>query len=78
MIDVEAVKQLLSQGWNQRSIARKLNIARGTVSAIAHNKYKKPRQPKPPEFWQPGPLARCKTCGGLVYMPCLLCAIRKV
>ncbi|MHC4399969.1 MAG: winged helix-turn-helix transcriptional regulator [Planctomycetota bacterium] len=76
---VDEVKRLLSEGrLSQRKIARRVGVSRGTVNAIARGKrpdYE--ARAKEDDFLAPaGPLARCSTCGGMVYMPCLACGVR--
>ena len=77
---VDEVRRLLRQRTlSQRDIARRLGISRGTVSAIYLGKRQdhKSRNRRENEVLAPtGPLERCPGCGGLVYMPCLLCRIR--
>jgi hypothetical protein len=78
---VEQISQLLQEGrTSQRKIARRLGVSRGTVSAIAHGErpdYLSVRGGEGDDFFTPlGPPRRCPGCGGMVYMPCLLCHIR--
>ena len=66
---------------SQRKIAVLVGVSRGTVGTIASGRRRYgDASPDPcdnvPE--EPsGPPARCPGCGGLVYMPCLLCRLRK-
>lgn len=78
---VEEVQRLLDEDQlSQRKIAKKLNISRGTVGAIASGRrgiYG--REPDPEQtvlccFDQPA--ERCVGCGGMVHKPCLLCSAR--
>jgi hypothetical protein len=76
---VEQVRDLLAEGLlSQRKIASRVGISRTTVGAIAQGK--RPDCQSPFETYdlpEPvGPPRRCPTCGGLVFMPCLLCHIR--
>ena len=75
------VLRLLKQGkMSQRTVARVVGISRATVAKIVGGKFR-PCRPRDDhnehESWRPtGPIARCPTCGGRVYMPCQLCHIR--
>ena len=78
---VKEIRRLLDEGkMSQRKIALALKVSRGIVGAIASGKrgiYGK--EPKaeitdlPDEDRQP---ERCPSCGGMVYMPCVLCRAR--
>jgi hypothetical protein len=75
---VEEVKALLADGrWSYRKIAAMTRVSRGTIGAIASGKRREP-QPKP-SSWNDeiegpaGPPQRCPDCGGMVFMPCILC-----
>lgn len=77
---VEQIKRLLTEGHlSQRAIARLTGVSRGSVNAIAHGKRNDPRSRRHEELLPhapSGPPQRCPTCGGLVYMPCVLCYVR--
>lgn len=78
---VAEVRRLLAEGrLSQRTIARWTGVSRGTVNAIAQGKRRgneRQREESRLEFTPPlGPLLRCRECGGLVQMPCLLCQLR--
>lgn len=78
---VENIKRLLSEGrLSQRKIALRLGVSRGTVNAIALGKRpddSNRRKKSSDDFLPPtGPVARCRTCGALVQMPCLACQVR--
>ncbi|MGD9126612.1 MAG: hypothetical protein PVH19_04465 [Planctomycetia bacterium] len=76
---VEEVRRLLDTGkYSQREIARRTQVSRGTVSAIASGK-RTNRVPVPKvQPWElEGPIKRCPTCGGLVHTPCRLCETRR-
>ena len=80
---VNQIKRLLAEGkYSQRKIARMTAVSRGTVGAIASGKrpdYQARARERAEEFPQPtGPPRRCPGCGGLVYMPCRLCHVRKL
>lgn len=75
---VDQIKALLDQKQlSQRAIARRLGVSRGTVNSIATGRRIEAEisdetllHDRPPE--------RCPGCGGLVYLPCLLCEIRQL
>jgi hypothetical protein len=64
---------------SQRRIAALLGISRGSVAAIATGR----RRDVPADAAddlpteRSGRAVRCPGCGGLVYMPCLLCSLRR-
>lgn len=78
---VAEIKRLLAEGkWSGRKIARMLGVSRGSVSAIANGKrpdYEARRTDGEEEAEPLGPLGRCSECGGMVHLPCRLCAVRK-
>ena len=77
---VAEIQRLLDlKTHSQRRIAALVGVSRGSVAAIASGRRRDvpadalddaPAEPS-------GPPARCPGCGGLVYMPCLLCRLRK-
>jgi hypothetical protein len=77
---VAHVAELLADGRiSQRRIARLTGVSRGTVGAIARGRRPLDLRPKcaDEESFRPlGPPARCRGCGGKVYMPCQLCRVR--
>jgi hypothetical protein len=79
---VDEILRLLADGQlSQRKISRAVGVSRGTIGAIA--KGHRPRIRTTEDRWgdpkRPlGPPRRCGGCGGLVYMPCLLCRVRKL
>ncbi|HEV2973066.1 MAG TPA: hypothetical protein VGY55_24075 [Pirellulales bacterium] len=77
---VEWVCQLLAEGrLSQRSIALLTGVSRGTVGAIARGVRPLGLRPKYADddpLRPSGPPARCRGCGGMVYMPCQLCRVR--
>jgi hypothetical protein len=80
---VQEVKRLLADGrYSQRKIARMTGVSRGTVGAIASGKRRDYESRAPDtgmELEEPtGPPQRCPGCGGLTYMPCRLCHVRKL
>jgi DNA-binding XRE family transcriptional regulator len=79
---VEEIRRLLDEGTlSQRKIAAKLGISRGTVGAIASGKrglYGREPDPDEPELTAlDTPPERCRGCGAMVHMPCLLCRTRR-
>jgi hypothetical protein len=74
---IRKIRKLLADGWSLRKIARKMQLARNTVEAIAHGRRYSPLPP--PDEDEPqclGPPVRCTICGGMVYPPCRLCRVR--
>ncbi len=76
-----AVRRLLEEGkLSQRRIAKVMQVSRGTVGAIAAGKrpdYDALRRDHRDEWSEHlGPLERCPSCGGMVYMPCRACRTR--
>lgn len=75
---IDEARHLLTEGLlSQRGIAERLHISRGTVNALAlgqrgaYGRETATAQPMPIR------IARCRGCGGLVYMPCVLCRTRR-
>jgi len=81
---VREVERLLAEGeLSQRKIAKATGVSRATISGIASGRrpdYElRMRARADKEVVEPlGPIERCPTCGGRVYMPCRLCRVRKV
>jgi hypothetical protein len=80
---VKEVERLLAEGkLSYRRIAAALRVSRSTVSAIAQGKrrdYEARILARQLTASEPlGPIERCGTCGGRVYMPCRLCQVRKL
>jgi hypothetical protein len=80
---IECIEKLLAEGkLSQRKIAKKVGVSRGVVASVAsgrrpdyeqlQHKRRQGQEPLPL-----GPLARCRECGGMVYMPCRLCESRR-
>lgn len=73
----EARRLLLEGDLSQRQIAESLHISRGTVNALAlgqrgtHGRETATAHPIPIR------IARCRGCGGMVYLPCILCRTRR-
>jgi hypothetical protein len=75
------IRRLLDDGrLSRRQIARRLGVSRGVVAAIATGRRGLfGREPGLPPPARPQPIyaaARCRGCGGMVYHPCRLCAVR--
>ncbi len=79
---VAEVKRLLTQpGLSQRKVAAITGVSRASVSAIAAGRrpdYPSRCNPHDEEDLPQGPVGRCATCGGMVYMPCRLCRVRSI
>ncbi|MCA9232146.1 MAG: helix-turn-helix transcriptional regulator [Planctomycetales bacterium] len=80
---VMAVTTLLVEGQLlQRQIARRTGVSRTTISNIANGRRGLWGRETPCGDAETHHLAieakaeRCPGCGGLVYMPCVLCAVR--
>jgi transcriptional regulator with XRE-family HTH domain len=75
---VAEVRRLLAEEkLSQRKIAKLLGMSRGTVNTIAAGKWRD-RERCDEVMDVMGPPERCPSCGGMVYMPCRLCEVRKV
>jgi hypothetical protein len=76
---VEEIRFLLAEKkWNYGQIARAAGVCRATVGRIARGEGPYAHAPEPPGEAEPtGPAERCKACGGLVYMPCRVCRLRR-
>ncbi len=79
---ITEVRRLLSETTlSQRKIALLTGVSRGSIGAIALGRRPdyEAIQSQETESWEEptGPLERCGGCGGMVYMPCLLCAALK-
>ncbi len=74
---VNEIQNLLAIGLSYRKIARATGVCRNTIGAIANGK-RPERQPREADraLRPAGPPRRCRTCGGLVYMPCQFCTVR--
>ena len=76
---VREIRRLLTESrLSQRMVARITGVSRGTIGRIANGS--RPDYPEcneAAEWPEPcGPPQRCPSCGGMVYMPCRLCALR--
>lgn len=76
------VKRLLDEGqMSRRAIAAQTGVSRGSVNAIANGE-RGLHGAEPDESDGEGPprdlvASRCPECGGMVYMPCVLCEARR-
>ncbi len=77
---VTEIRRLLAVGGlSQRKIAERMGVCRGTVHAIASGR-RPDYEPLPrtdDDEESAGPAARCPGCGGMVYLPCRLCRMRR-
>jgi hypothetical protein len=76
---VAEIRRLLDDGrLSQRAIARKLGVSRGSVDGIASGRRIVSERDADDETMRCKKRAprRCCGCGGLVYLPCLLCRAR--
>ena len=77
---IREIRRLLAKGKSYRNIARVSGASRWTIAKIAagdgtkHETSPLTKELRPPA----GPVARCPTCGGRVYTPCLVCGIRRL
>ena len=75
---IDEIVRQLSAGQSHRTIAAKLGVSRGVVGALSTGRRDRigreapqvdssgfPAEPLAPE--------RCPTCGGRVYLPCVVC-----
>jgi len=79
---VAEIQRLLDmKTHSQRRIAALIGVSRGSVAAIASGRRRDgdvlPGASDDAPAETSGPPSRCPGCGGLVYMPCLLCHLRK-
>jgi transcriptional regulator with XRE-family HTH domain len=78
---ISEIRCLLEEGTlSQRSIAARLGVSRGTVSAVALGKrpdYEARRRLRGEDLIPPrGVPRRCPECGRRVQMPCLACYLQ--
>ena len=81
LMKIKEAERLLAEGkLSHRKIAKAVGISRATVGGIASGKrpdYEARQRARAVASEPLGSLARCPGCGGLVYMPCRLCTVRK-
>lgn len=79
------VRRLLDRReLSYREIAKRLGVSRGLITAMAKGRRgdygrdagKETTTSSPKR--ELGPATRCPACGGLVYLPCRLCAARAI
>jgi hypothetical protein len=80
---IDEIRELLAEGrLSYRAIAERAGVSRGLVTNVANGRrpdYDAIRRRRQENF-EPialGPLARCRTCGGLVHLPCRLCQLQE-
>ena len=77
---VEQVRVLLREGLSQREAARQARVSRNRVQLIAHGRRPDyaalPARKEDEPLERCGPIERCRKCGMLVEMPCLVCQAR--
>ena len=80
---IDRIRRLLAERrLSQRKIAAIVGVSRGSVAGVArgdrpdYEAIRRKRQEQKDPLPR-GPLGRCPTCGGKVYMPCRLCQIRE-
>jgi hypothetical protein len=81
---IDRVRELLGRKWfSLRKIALRTGVSRTKVSEIAAGEFpdRPPPEPEPEpdDFDIPlAPPERCPECGGIVYLPCQVCHVRKL
>jgi hypothetical protein len=78
---LEIDRLLKESSMSHRQIALRLNVSRGTISAIAKGHrglYGKDPVDKRRSRTPSSAPTRCPACGYRVYLPCLVCISRKV
>jgi hypothetical protein len=87
-LDLRTIRRLLSQGVRHVEIARRFDLAVGTIARISSDRKLRRRklallseadlpEDDPPPDYQSQRLHRCPGCGGMVYQwPCLTCQLR--
>ncbi|QEG37137.1 helix-turn-helix domain-containing protein [Bythopirellula goksoeyrii] len=75
------IRRLLDAGQlSQRRIALKLGVSRGVVNSIANGRRGLHGRESCVSYSRDAPEVvahRCRGCGAMVYMPCLLCRARQ-
>ena len=78
---IAEIRRLLAEGrHSQREIARQTGVCRGSVGTIASGRRRNgddSLESREDELAVlSGPPVRCRGCGGMVYMPCVLCRVQ--
>ena len=77
---VHEIHQMLQEGKTHRKIAAHLGVSRSIVSAIANGSrglYGREVLDDYSPLTPTSPPTRCPGCGYRVYLPCLICAMRR-
>lgn len=78
---LKEAERLLALGtYSQRKVAALAGLSRATVKSIASGArpdYEARMEARLAANEPLGPLARCSSCGGMVHMPCRLCALER-
>lgn len=77
---IDEVRQLLETGrYSERTVSRLTGVSRSVIKRVATGERREKIQ-RAPEAWEEDrfgrPFQRCSSCGGLVQLPCLACAVR--
>jgi hypothetical protein len=87
-LDLRTIRRLLHQGVRHVEIARRFDLAVGTIARISSDRKLRRRklellaeadlpEDDPPPDYESRRMRRCPTCGGMVYLwPCLTCQLR--
>lgn len=84
----DEVKRLLKTDMAMHAISRETGVSRSTIANVKSGRWDAGQRRKQKragldnnEYLYPslegGPTERCSECGGLVYIPCHLCWVRK-
>jgi len=65
---IRLVRKLLDDGMPKRAVARHVKVSRWTVARVARGDRRA----------EPAASDRCEGCGGLVRLPCRVCAVRRL
>ena len=88
-LDLRTIRRLLSQGVRHVEIARRFDLAVGTIARISSDRKLRRRklellaeadlpEDDPPPDYESRRMHRCPGCGGMVYQwPCLTCQLRR-
>lgn len=79
---VLTIRNMLAQGTSRRQVSHQLGVGRNQVRAI--HRALRPNDQRRRRCTKERPLRprfehlRCKTCGGLVHLPCIACQIARL